>query len=133
MRKGEDIAKDGFNTRWKPGQSGNPAGKPKGTEHSSTRLKRLLEAVGKMKNPLTKREEEFTGLEMMDAAIIARAMKGDVAAYREILDRLEGKVPAKTEVIGNMNLTGTAAAVGEQEAKALLSLLNRIAPAPAEK
>ena len=118
---------------FQPGQSGNPAGKPKGTEHSSTRLKRLLVAVGKMKNPLTGQTEEFSGLEMMDAAIIARAMKGDVAAYREILDRLEGKVPAKTEVIGSMNLTGSAAAVGEQEAKALLSLLNRIAPAPVDQ
>ena len=127
------MAKEDNLTPWKPGQSGNPAGKPKGTEHSSTRLKRLLGAVGKMKNPLTKREEEFTGLEMMDAAIISRAMKGDVGAYREILDRLEGKVPAKTEVIGSMNLTGTAAAVGEQEAKALLSLLNRIAPAPVDQ
>ena len=127
------MAKEDNLTPWKPGQSGNPAGKPKGTEHSSTRLKRLLGAVGKMKNPLTKREEEFTGPEMMDAAIISRAMKGDVGAYREILDRLEGKVPAKTEVIGSMNLTGTAAAVGEQEAKALLSLLNRIAPAPVDQ
>ena len=127
------MAKEDNLTPWKPGQSGNPAGKPKGTEHSSTRLKRLLEAVGKMKNPLTGQTEEFSGLEMMDAAIIARAMKGDVAAYREILDRLEGKVPAKTEVIGSMNLTGSAAAVGEQEAKALLSLLNRIAPAPVDQ
>ena len=127
------MAKEDNLTPWKPGQSGNPAGKPKGTEHSSTRLKRLLEAVGKMKNPLTGQMEEFSGLEMMDAAIIARAMKGDVAAYREILDRLEGKVPAKTEVIGSMNLTGSAAAVGEQEAKALLSLLNRIAPAPVDQ
>ena len=127
------MAKEDNLTPWKPGQSGNPAGKPKGTEHSSTRLKRLLEAVGKMKNPLTGQMEEFSGLEMMDAAIIARAMKGDVGAYREILDRLEGKVPAKTEVVGSMNLTGSAAAVGEQEAKALLSLLNRIAPAPADQ
>ena len=127
------MAKEDNLTPWKPGQSGNPAGKPKGTEHSSTRLKRLLEAVGKMKNPLTGQMEEFSGLEMMDAAIIARAMKGDVGAYREILDRLEGKVPAKTEVVGSMNLTGSAAAVGEQEAKALLSLLNRIAPAPVDQ
>lgn len=127
------MAREDNLTPWKPGQSGNPAGKPKGTEHSSTRLKRLLGAVGRMKNPLTGQMEEFSGLEMMDAAIIARAIRGDVGAYREILDRLEGKVPAKTEVIGSMNLTGSAAAVGEQEAKALLSLLNRIAPAPADQ
>lgn len=118
---------------WKPGQSGNPAGLKRGTEHSSTRLKRLLHAVGKMKNPLTGQVEEFTALEMADAAIIARAMKGDTAAYREILDRLEGKVPAKTEVTGSMNLTGSASAVGEQEAAALLQLLNQIAPPPADK
>lgn len=100
MRKGEDIAKDGFNTRWKPGQSGNPAGKPKGTEHSSTRLRRLLDAVQKAKHPVTKQEEEFTTLELMDAALIARAMKGDVQAYKEILDRFEGKVPTKNEHSG---------------------------------
>ncbi len=100
MRKGEDIAKDGFNTRWKPGQSGNPAGKPKGTQHSSTRMRRLLDAVQKAKNPVTKQEEDFTTLELMDAALIARALKGDVIAYREILDRVEGKTAQPIEHTG---------------------------------
>lgn len=28
---------------WKPGQSGNPAGKPKGTKHLSTWMQEMLE------------------------------------------------------------------------------------------
>ena len=86
--------------KWKPGQSGNPAGPKPGTQHSSTRLRRLLDAVQKAKHPVTKQEEEFTTLELMDAALIARAMKGDVQAYKEILDRFEGKVPNKNEHSG---------------------------------
>jgi hypothetical protein len=88
------------------GVSGNPAGKPKGTEHSKTRLKRILDLVQKKKNPITGEEEEFTVLELMDMQIIAKALKGDQRAYQEVIDRLEGK-PKQTsevEVSGGMTI-----------------------------
>lgn len=114
--------------KWQPGQSGNPAGMKPGTQHSSTRLRRLLDAVQKAKNPVTKEMEEFTTLELMDAALIARAMKGDVAAYRELLDRLEGKVPQKTELSGGLDVGG-AAVVTDKDAEKLLAVLNQISQA----
>ena len=114
--------------KFQPGQSGNPAGKPRGTQHSSTRLRRLLEAVQKAKNPVTKQEEEFTTLEMMDAAMISRAMKGDVSAYRELLDRLEGKVPQAVKHEGGLSITGNAAAVTDEQAAQLLAMLNQSSP-----
>ena len=114
--------------KFQPGQSGNPAGKPRGTQHSSTRLRRLLEAVQKAKNPVTKQEEEFTTLEMMDAAMISRAMKGDVSAYRELLDRLEGKVPQAVKHEGGLSITGNAAALTDEQAAQLLAMLNQISP-----
>lgn len=80
------------------GVSGNPAGKPKGTEHSKTRLKRLLELVQKKKNPITGEDEEFSVLELMDMQMIAKALKGDQRAYQEIIDRLEGKPKQTSEV-----------------------------------
>lgn len=90
---------------FKPGQSGNPKGKPKGVEHSSTRLKRLLELTQKMKNPVTGQDEDFTVAEQMDLALINKARKGDVLAYREILDRLEGKAKQTVEQTGDMGIT----------------------------
>jgi hypothetical protein len=88
------------------GVSGNPAGKPKGTEHSKTRLKRILDLVQKKRNPITGEEEEFTVLELMDMQIIAKALKGNQRAYQEVIDRLEGK-PKQTsevEVSGGMTI-----------------------------
>jgi Family of unknown function (DUF5681) len=88
------------------GVSGNPAGKPKGTEHSKTRLKRILDLVQKKKNPITGQEEEFTVLELMDMQMIAKALRGDQKAYQEVIDRLEGK-PKQTsevEVSGGMTI-----------------------------
>jgi hypothetical protein len=88
------------------GVSGNPAGKPKGTEHSKTRLKRILDLVQKKKNPITGHEEEFTVLELMDMQMIAKALRGDQKAYQEVIDRLEGK-PKQTsevEVSGGMTI-----------------------------
>src|SRR5690348_4080797 len=82
----------------KKGEVRNPKGKPKGVEHSKTRLKRLLELTQKMKNPVTGKEENFTIAEQMDLALIAKARKGDVLAYREILDRLEGKPKQTTDI-----------------------------------
>ena len=91
------------------GVSGNPAGKPKGTEHSKTRLKRLLDLVQKKKNPITGEEEEFTVLELMDMQMIAKALKGDQRAYEAVVDRLEGKPKQSTDITadikGNVQIT----------------------------
>ena len=85
---------------FKKGQSGNPAGAKPGYTHSKTRLRRMLDLVQKAKNPVTKEEEDFTVLELMDLQQVAKAMKGDILAYREILDRLEGKATQTTEHTG---------------------------------
>ncbi len=39
---GDPNAKPPEHTKWKPGQSGNPAGKPKGTKHISTWIQEML-------------------------------------------------------------------------------------------
>lgn len=109
--------------KWQPGQSGNPAGMKRGTEHTATRLKRLLHAVQKAKNPVTKETEEFTTLELMDAALIARALKGDVTAYREILDRLEGRVPQKTEIAGSLNVTAERGELTAEQAAKIRAIM----------
>lgn len=70
------------------GQSGNPNGRPRGTENSKKRLWRLLSLTQNIKNPVTKEVEGFTVLEQMDMAIIQKALKGDVNAYNEIEKRL---------------------------------------------
>lgn len=91
------IAELGKDTQFKPGESGNPAGKPKGVEHSKTRLLKFLSLMVKAKNNLLTKEEEeeLSVLELMDIALIAKATQGDVKAYKEIMDRLEGK-PVET-------------------------------------
>lgn len=77
--------------RWQKGESGNPAGRPKGIPNAKTRYRRLLELTSKKANPVTGEMEEFTQLELMDIAIFNKALKGDMVAYKEIMDRLEGK------------------------------------------
>lgn len=71
---------------WKPGQSGNPGGLPKGTPRISTSLMKLLR---------TKPEEVYEPQNKADQIALSlydSALKGDTWATREILDRCEGKV-----------------------------------------
>ena len=74
------------------GETANPQGRPKGSQNTATRMKKLFELKVKDINPLTKKEETFTGAELLDMALFKKALKGDVNAYREIMDRAEGKV-----------------------------------------
>lgn len=59
--------------RWKPGQSGNPAGKPKGTRHRTTMLAEKL---------LANDAGEIVGV------LVAAAKNGDVGACRALLGHI---------------------------------------------
>jgi hypothetical protein len=83
---------------YKKGQSGNPKGMPKGYVHSSTRLRRLLDLTENLKNPVTGELEGFTVLEQLDMQQIIKARKGDLQAYKEIMDRLEGKSAQSVDI-----------------------------------
>jgi hypothetical protein len=88
------------------GVSGNPNGRPKGVTNSKVRLLRILEMVTSAKNPVTGELEDFTIAEQLDIKIIAKAMKGDIRAYQELLDRLEGRAKQtnEIEVSGGLNV-----------------------------
>lgn len=73
------------NTRgFKKGQSGNPAGRPKSALLSDALRRRLAEVDDKD-------VEGRTHAEVIADQLIAKAKEGDVAAIREIADRVEGK------------------------------------------
>lgn len=79
-------------TQFKPGQSGNPGGLPKGTPKVSIALMKLL--AGDAAEAFTAKSRA----ESIALALFNRANTGDVAAIREISDRTEGKSPATLTV-----------------------------------
>ena len=85
-------------TPFKKGEVANPNGRPKGIPNSKTRLLRLLELVQVKTNPITGEKEEFTVAEQLDMMVLQKAFKGDLKAYQEILDRLEGRAKQTNEI-----------------------------------
>jgi len=84
---------------WKPGQSGNPAGKPPGTRNRATQMVLALMEGG---------AEEIT------LVIIDAARKGDIAAARLVLERLAP--PARERPI-SLDLPDTSTVAGVSEAQ----------------
>jgi hypothetical protein len=77
----------GERTRFKPGQSGNPAGKPKGAISLSAQLRKALKK--------TVQTKDGTKLKTYDAIVtkaIQAALQGDTAMMRLIFDRVDGRV-----------------------------------------
>lgn len=73
-------------TRWKPGQSGNPTGKPRGTKHLSTHIREMLEDESfehKLRDGSI-----FKGapVKAVIKSLIAKALDGDLRAF-ELLAR----------------------------------------------
>ncbi len=83
--------------KWQPGQTGNPKGRPKGAQSITTVLKKIIEKKMDTIDPVTKNKDRKKIKEIIALALVGKALKGDVKAIEEILDRLEGKVTQKVE------------------------------------
>lgn len=68
------------------GESGNPAGRPKGSKNRSTIARRWLEVNQNLKNPLTGESETMSQEDLMTLALIKKAREGDVSAYKALMD-----------------------------------------------
>jgi hypothetical protein len=81
-------------TRWKPGQSGNPAGRPKAKPLTDAAVRLLRrKTLGGKPVPGGK-----TVLEALVLVWIREALKGDMNALRQLLERVEGRVPTPIAV-----------------------------------
>jgi len=72
--------------RWQKGESGNPAGRPKGAKNRSTIARKWLEVNQSLKNPLTGESETMSQEDLMTLALIKKAREGDVTAYKALMD-----------------------------------------------
>lgn len=88
--------------RWKPGQSGNPAGKPKGARHKATQaVEALLEGQA----------------EALTQKAIEKALEGDGVALRLCLERI---APARKDAAVCFDLPAIASAADTVSASSAL-------------
>lgn len=80
------------------GQTLNPNGRPKGSRNRSTIARQWLEALEKVKNPLTQQVEELSQEDIMTLALINKARKGDVNAYKALMDSGYGAPIQQTDI-----------------------------------
>jgi len=59
-----------------------------------------LETEKSIKNPITGKEETLPIEDQITIALIGKALKGDVNAFRELMDSGYGKLTDKTELTG---------------------------------
>jgi hypothetical protein len=69
-----------------PGEVRNPKGKPKGTKNRSTIARKWLEVMQDTKNPITGELEKLSQEDLITLAMIHKARKGDVGAYKQLMD-----------------------------------------------
>jgi hypothetical protein len=80
-------------TKFKPGQSGNPAGRPKGSENFSTKFRKFIEKVAKQ-NEITPEEVE----EQLMAIGFKEAKGGNYSFWRDIHDRIYGRPDTNLDI-----------------------------------
>ena len=78
-------------TQFKPGQSGNLTGRPRGGISLVSILKRKLEEMGEEGN-------KTLAEELMDKYIAEAMEKGDGQAIRDMMDRTDGKPTNRHEI-----------------------------------
>ena len=103
MENRENTGKTGYgnppeHSRFKPGESGNPSGRPQGAKNRSTVLKKWLDVASKVENVETGKEEPGTVEDKIAVAVIKKAMNGDVYAFNAIMDSVYGKATQTLDI-----------------------------------
>jgi len=92
---------------WKPGQSGNPKGYPKGQRHYRTIYLEALKRIAKETNYSVEDVEDA-----MTTTAIMKAIKGDFYFYQEVHNRIHGKPKEKLDLgVGGGTLADLLTAV----------------------
>ncbi len=78
---------------WPKGVSGNPGGRPRKLPVTDVILQKLDEKCKQDK-------QGRTWAELLVVALLGKAIKGDVKAIAELIDRAEGKAKQRSEVSG---------------------------------
>jgi len=92
------MAKEDNLKNWEKGVSGNPKGRPKGSKNRATIVKHWMEAKRDYKNPLNGLIEHLSQEDVLTLAMINKGVKGDVSAYRALMDSLYGAVRQTMEL-----------------------------------
>ncbi len=85
-------------TQFIKGKTGNPNGRPKGSRSRSTIVREWLEATYKKVNPITGQTETLQIQDHIVISLIGKALKGDVPAFKELMDSGHGKVSELLDV-----------------------------------
>lgn len=95
--------------KWKPGQSGNPKGKPSNRKI----LNEILEKFG-VEYPEDKdgKKSKLSRNEMLVLATYRLATKGNAAALNQLWDRIDGKVKLPVEVDATIRRHGVMVVPG---------------------
>ena len=92
-------------TRFSSERQPKKNGRTKGSRNRQTIVNQWLEAVKEAKNPITGLNETLPIADQIVLALIGKALKGDVSAFKELMDSGYGKLTDKVEHSGDI-ITG---------------------------
>ena len=102
---------------FKPGVSGNPKGRPKGSTGFATKFRQAIEKLAES-NDISANELELQIVQMG----IKKAREGDYSFYKDTFDRVYGKPTQKTELTGKDGDALRIETVTEEDMKEIMSI-----------
>ncbi len=113
-------------TPWQPGQSGNPAGRPKGDKTITALARKHLEEYARDVAPFRRLAEnlnlddpELTVKDVLAISWLLNAVKGRTGPLQELLNRMDGRVKDG----GNIGLDAIESAAKIRDAMQQIDLL----------
>ena len=96
------------NSQFKPGQSGNPKGRPKGSKNFATRFAEALSKPIRVRDRNNGKIRTLSKLDVMIEAITAKAMAGDPKAFATVIQLADkhqvfkALTPSNAEVVASL-------------------------------